>query len=70
MHSKEERQEIAKEDSDKKEQILLIEEGVVNEDVDTKTDFSKNSFSEKLPYIEVKRGFGAGELRLAKSLEF
>lgn len=30
----------------------------------------KESLSEKLPYREIKRGYGAGELRLNQSIEF
>ena len=33
---------MAKEDSDQKEQILLIEEGVENQEVHTKTDLNKD----------------------------
>ena len=48
----------------------MYEEGEQSSEVRAKSDLIKESLSEKLPYREIKRGFGAGELRLATSLEF
>jgi hypothetical protein len=48
----------------------MYEDGEQNKEVLARSDLIKESLSEKLPYREIKRGFGAGELRLAKSLEF